>query len=180
MLRDKFFGIVVSAVMSVSTMAWVGNLACAEEETHKHSEKALAPEHPTVEEFVCPSCKEVRLSPEKGKTLAAKVMVCPDCKNEIGEFSVHRCDTCGKDVLACVMCKRAAAELKAATMEGKCPKCKEVRRRPVKGKALAGWEMKCPDCKKKTKEMLIQHCDECGADLLACPICLKEQEKVKK
>lgn len=180
MLGKKIFGIVASAIMAFSAITWMVNLAYAEGEVHKHSEKALAPEHPTVEEFVCPSCKEVRVSPEKGKTLAAMVMVCPECKNEIGEFSVHSCDKCGKDVLVCAMCKKAAAELKAATMEGKCPKCKEVRRRPVKGKALAGWEMKCPDCKKKTREMLIQHCDECGAEFLVCPICLKEQEKAKK
>lgn len=176
MLDKKIFGMVASVIMAVSVINWIGNLAYAEE-VHKHSEKAMAPTHQTVEEFVCPSCKEVRVSPEKGKTLAAMRMVCPDCKNEIGEFSVHHCDHCGTDVLVCPKCIAAAAELKAATMEGKCPKCKQVRRRPIKGKALAGWEMKCPDCKKKSKEMLIEHCDECGADFLACPICLKEQIK---
>lgn len=53
-----------------------------------------------------PTCKEVRLSPEKGRTLAKMPMVCSGCKNEIGEVAVHRCDKCGKDVMACVMCKK--------------------------------------------------------------------------
>lgn len=180
MMNKNIFGIVASGILYAVIMAFAVNLVYAEDVTHKHSEKAMAPAHLTAEEFVCPSCKEVRVSPEKAKTLAASAMVCPDCKNEIGEFSIHSCDKCGKDVLVCAMCKKASAELKAATMEGKCPKCKEVRRRPVKGKALAGWEMKCPDCKKKTQEMLIQHCDECGAEFLVCPICLKEQARSKK
>jgi len=180
MLNKKFVGIVSFTVISVSVMMWGDNFAYAQEETHKHSEKALAPEHPIVEEFICPSCKEVRVSPEKGRTLAAMPMVCPDCKNEITELAVHYCDKCGKDVLVCVLCQKATAELKAATMQGKCPKCKEVRTRPIKGKTLAKWEMKCPDCKKKTQEWFIQHCDTCDVDFLACPICKKEQEKAKK
>ena len=103
-----------------------------------------------------------------------------DCKNEIGELAVHHCDKCGKDVLACVMCQKTSAELKASTMEGKCPKCKEVRVRAIKGKTFAKWEMKCPDCKHKTQEWLVQHCDKCDVEFLACPICKKEQEKGKK
>ncbi|MCF6155638.1 MAG: hypothetical protein E3K36_10375 [Candidatus Brocadia sp.] len=183
MLHRKFLG-VVSGITFIGLMVCTNNFIYAGEEvrkqeTHKHSEKALAPVHPSVDEFVCPSCKEVRVSPEKGRTLATMKMVCPDCKNEIKEFAVHHCDKCGKDVLVCMMCQEASAKLKAATMEGKCPKCKQVRRRPVKGKALAGWEMKCPECKKKTEEWLVQHCDECGTEFLSCPICLKEQEKAK-
>src|SRR3989339_1650212 len=109
MLNKKFLGIFASLVTSASLMMCVGSFTYAEEatqpqeETHKHSEKALAPEHPTVELPMCPTCKDVRVSPEKGRTLAAQVMVCPDCKNEIGELAVHHCDKCGKDVLACVM-----------------------------------------------------------------------------
>lgn len=157
-----------------------GSVSVGEVPVHKHQEKALTPEHTTEEEFVCPSCKEVRISPVKGKTLATMSMVCPNCKNEISEVAVHHCDKCGNDVLTCVLCKKASAELKASTMKAKCPKCKEVRVRPIKGKALAQWEMKCPDCKKKTKEMLIEHCDECGVDFLVCPICKKEEMKEKK
>ncbi|MDO8142448.1 MAG: hypothetical protein Q6358_13190 [Candidatus Brocadiales bacterium] len=186
MLNKKFLGIFASAVTSASIMLCMGAFTYAEEaappqvETHTHSEKALAPEHPTIELPMCPTCKDVRVSPEKGRTLAAQVMVCPDCKNEIGELSVHHCDKCGKDVLACVICQKTSAELKAATMEGKCPKCKEVRVRPIKGKSLAVKEMKCPDCKKKSQEHLILHCDKCNIDFDACPICKKEQEKAKK
>lgn len=180
MLNKKLLGIVISAVTSASAMMWGGAFIYADEETHTHSEKALAPEHPTVELPMCPTCKDVRVSPEKGRTLAAQVMVCPDCKNEIGELAVHHCDKCGKDVLVCTMCQKASAELKAATMEGKCPKCMEVRSRPIKGKSLAVKEMKCPDCKKKSQEHLILHCDKCNIDFDACPICKKEQEKGKK
>src|SRR5574337_570778 len=157
MLNKKFLGIFASVVTSASLMMCMGAFTYAEEaaqpqaqeETHKHSEKALSPEHPTVELPMCPTCKDVRVSPEKGRTLAAQVMVCPDCKNEIAELAVHHCDKCGKDVLACVMCQKTSAELKAATMEGKCPKCKEVRVRPIKGKMWAKWEMKWADCKHK-------------------------------
>ena len=49
MLNKKFLGIVVSAVTSVGLMMCAGNFVYAEEETHTHSEKALAPEHATVE-----------------------------------------------------------------------------------------------------------------------------------
>lgn len=180
MLNKKVLGIVVSAVMAVSVMMLANNFSYAEEETHKHSEKGLAPVHPTVEPPMCPTCKNVRLSPEKGRTLAAMPMVCPDCKNEIGELAVHHCDKCGKDVMVCVVCQSAAAELQATTMEAKCPQCKEVRTRPIKGQALARKEMKCPDCKHKTQEWYIQHCDTCKTDFLSCPICKKEQEKSKK
>ena len=166
MLNKKFFGIVASAVMSVSVMTWGGNLVYAEEETHKHTEKGLAPEHKTVEPPMCPTCKDVRVSPEKGRTLAATRMVCPDCKNEIGEVAIHHCDKCGKDVLTCPSCQAASAELKAATMTNECPKCKMVRVRPIKGKTLAMWEMKCPKCKHMTQELLVQHCDECGTEFL--------------
>ena len=62
-------------------------------------------------------------------------------------------------------------------MEGKCPRCKEVRVRAMKGKTFAKWEMKCPDCKKKSQEWLTQHCDTCDVDFLACPICKKGTRK---
>ena len=179
MWNKKFLGIVLSAVMSVSVMMLANTFSYAEE-THKESDKALAPVHPTVEPPMCPTCKNVRVGPEKGRTLAAMPMVCPSCKNEIGELAVHHCDMCGKDVLVCVVCQQASADLKAATMEAKCPKCKEVRTRPIKGQTLAKREMKCPDCKHKTQEWLMQHCDKCGVDFLACPICKKEQEKTGK
>ena len=181
--RKKFWGVFFCVAASLCVMTWSGAITRADEpavEMHKHSEKALAPEHPTVEQPMCPNCKDVRVSPEKGRTLAAQVMVCPDCKNEISELAVHHCDKCGQDVLVCVMCQKAAAELKAATMEGKCPKCKEMRVRPIKGKTLAKWEMKCPDCKKKSQEWLIQHCDKCDVDFIACPICKKQQEEKGK
>ena len=180
MLYNKFVGFVAFAAMSISVVIGCGNFAYAEEETHKHSEKALAPEHSTVEPPMCPSCKEVRLSPEKGRTLATTSMVCPDCEKAVSELAVHNCSKCGNDAMVCVLCQKASAGLKAATMDAKCPKCKEVRVRPIKGRTLAKNEMKCPDCKHKTQEWLTQHCDKCDADFLACPLCKKKQEKIKK
>lgn len=176
MISKKFIGVVMFAALSFS-MAFLGGNSLYAKEAHKDLEKGLAPKHKTEEQFVCPSCKEVRVSPEKGRTLAATTMACPDCKNEISELAVHHCDVCGEDVLACVLCKVAAAELKATTVEAKCPKCGEVRASPIKGRTLAKWEMKCPDCKKKTKEWLIGHCEECDVDFLICPICQKHHTK---
>lgn len=178
MLNKIFFGITAAVVMSVSVIICGSNFIYAQEETHKHAEKALAPEHKTVEPPICPTCKEVRVSPVKGKTLAAMSMVCPGCKNEIGEVSVHHCDKCNKDVLACILCESTSAGLKAATMKNQCPKCKMERVRPIKSKTLAMWEMKCPKCKHMVQEAYIQHCDECGTEFLACPICRSEQEKM--
>ena len=177
MANKKIFRIVVSGVLYASIMAVAVSLVYAEDTTHKHSEKALAPEHKTVEPPMCPTCKDVRASPMKGHTLAAMRMVCPGCKNEIGELAVHHCDKCGKDVLACILCQAASSELKAATMTNQCHKCKLERARPIKGKTLAMWEMKCPKCKHMTQELLAQHCDECDTEFLACPICKSEQDK---
>ena len=71
MLNKKFMGIVAFAVTTFSvTILGTNYLYAEKEETHKHLEKGLAPEHKTAEQFVCPQCKEVRVSPIKGKTLA--------------------------------------------------------------------------------------------------------------
>ncbi len=156
--------------MSVGVVIWGGNFVYADEETHKDSAKALAPEHKTAEPPMCPTCKNVRVGPEKGRTLATMHMVCPNCKNEIGEVAVHHCDKCGKDVLTCVVCQAASADLKEATMDAKCPECKEARARPIKGKTLSMWKMKCPDCKKEPHELYILHCDKCDKDFVACPL----------
>ena len=180
MLNKIFMGIVAFAITSISVTMCGGNFAYADEETHKHSEKGLAPEHKTVEPPMCPTCKDVLVRPIKGQTLAIMPMVCPDCKNDISGLAVHHCDKCGKDVIACVVCQSTSAELKAATMKERCPKCKEVRIRPIKGKTLAKWEMQCPDCKHNVQEWLVQHCDTCDVNFLACPICKKEQEKPTK
>lgn len=173
-------GIIIFAVTLVSAMVCEVNFAYAGEEIYKHNEKGLASEHPAKETPICPSCKEARLSPEKGRTLATMPMVCPDCKNEISEFAVHHCDKCGKDILACVLCQKASAELKASTMISKCPRCKRVRSRLIKEKALVRWKIKCPNCKHKLQEWFIQHCNTCDVDFLACPNCKKEQEKFQK
>lgn len=149
----------------------------AQPEVHKFLEKGLAPKYKIEELFVCPQCKEVRISPIKGRTLAKMTMVCPDCKNEISEFAIHHCDICGKDVMACISCKKETAKLRAEVMkETKCPKCEEVRIRPIKGRTLVKKEMRCPDCKSVTREWLTMHCETCGKDFLACPICKKAQD----
>lgn len=178
MSNKKFIPIVV--VTLVSIIAFGVNFAYPGEEIYKQSERGLASGLHAKETPICPSCKEMRLSPEKGRILATMPMVCPDCKNEISEFAVHHCEKCGKDILACVLCQKASVELKASTMISKCLRCKRVRSRFIKDTALAKWKMKCPNCKHKLQEWFIQHCNTCDVDFLACPNCKKEQEKFQK
>ncbi|MBM2833420.1 MAG: hypothetical protein HW406_581, partial [Candidatus Brocadiaceae bacterium] len=59
MLNKKFWSIAAFVVTSVSLTMCMGSYVYADEETHTHSEKALAPEHATVEPPMCPSCKDV-------------------------------------------------------------------------------------------------------------------------
>lgn len=178
MSNKKSMGIV--AVTLVSVMVFGVNFADAGEEAYKQSERGLASGQPAKEAPICPSCKEMRLSPEKGRVLAAIPMVCPDCKNEISGLTVHYCDKCGKDVLVCELCQKASAGLKALTMISKCPRCKRVRSRFIREKALAKWKIKCLICRHKLQEWFIQHCDICDVDFLACLNCKKEQEKFQK
>ncbi|GAB63217.1 MAG: hypothetical protein DWB56_03860 [Candidatus Jettenia sp.] len=181
MLNKKVLGIAIASVVAFfSLVTWLDNLVYSEEEPGR---RTVVTEQATTDEetLICPSCKEKSLSPGKRGLLLPKTMVCPECKNEVSGDAVHHCDKCGKDVLVCPACRKASAELDATTMESKCPKCKLVRSRPIKGKAYhpVEWKMKCPDCKQKPEEMIIQHCDTCGEDFLACSICKAQQEKAK-
>ncbi len=171
MLNKRSVKIIVLVMISVSSIVPRNNLVHAVEET---------PKQPVVSQPLCPFCKKVHVSPVKEKTLAAKNIVCPDCKSELSALEVHHCDTCGKDVLICAMCQKASAGLKAETMIGTCPKCKKVLSRYVTGKVLTNWKTKCRDCRMKSQEWLIQHCKACDIDFLACPICEKEQERFQK
>ena len=189
MLTKKFTGTFAIAVAFVSLIILVDNFAYAKEEEHKHKvphkriEAGSPSEKSTMEYPVCPHCKEVRLtSNTKRGIVAAKKMECPHCKGEVNELAAHYCDKCGKEVMVCVLCQRASADLKPATMESTCPKCKKVLARRIKGTIAppVKWEMKCPDCGKKSEEWLVQHCDTCDKDFTACPLCKKEQEKLEK
>ncbi|GJQ57281.1 MAG: hypothetical protein SCALA701_00820 [Candidatus Scalindua sp.] len=106
-------------------------------------------------------------------------MKCPHCKDEVEELAVHHCDKCGNDVMVCVLCQKASVDLEPATMESRCPKCKRVLARRIKGTIAppVKWEMKCPDCGKKSEKWLNQHCDTCDIDFIVCPLCKKEQGK---
>lgn len=59
MNTKPFKGIFTIAVISIGLMIWGGNFsyAEAEEDTHKHTEKGLTPEHKTVVPPICPACK---------------------------------------------------------------------------------------------------------------------------
>ncbi len=155
--------------MFVSLIMLMGNSAYAEK-------KPKGPELPEALGLpICPTCENVvHAKHTKGRVTAPLVMNCPDCKKEITEFGVYHCDRCEKEFLACIKCLG-----KYTKAETRCPECKEVLARQIKGKigAHVKWEMKCPDCKKKPDEWLLQHCDKCEADFLACPLCKKEQEK---
>jgi hypothetical protein len=178
MQNGKLIGIVVLAVTIFGITISGDYLYAEKKETNKLGEKALAPRYEIEETFICPHCKEGRISPEKGRTLAMTTMVCPECEDEISEVVVHRCDICGEDVLECVLCSGTSAELQAAAaIKSICPECREERVRPIKGRTLAKWEMQCPECKKTSREWLIIHCDTCNKDVLACPLCKREQEK---
>lgn len=168
MLNTNFLRTVAYTFMIVSLMMMVGNFAYAGEKQPKgpdlpeHLEAVMPPE--------CPTCKSVHASHTKGRATAPMVMSCPDCKKETTEIGVYHCSKCEKDFLTCIMCLKAS---KAVTT--KCPNCKMVLARHIKGKieAPVKWEMKCPDCKKEPGELLLQHCDKCEADFLACSLCKK-------
>jgi hypothetical protein len=166
MLNKSFMGTVALAVAFVSLTMLVGNFAYAQ----KEAKGPKLPEHPeALMPPQCPSCKTTVATHIKGKVTAPVVMSCPDCKNEISEYGVFHCDKCEKEFLTCVMCLRVT---KAAT---RCPECKQVRERRIKGKigAPVKWKMKCPECKAKPDEWLIQRCDKCDVDFIACPLCKK-------
>ena len=174
MLNKSFIGTVAFALVFVCLMMLVGNFVYAGEKEPK------GPELPEIQAYnppVCPTCKSKVATRTKGKVTAPVVMHCPDCKQEITEFGVSHCDKCEKEFLTCVEC--LAVSKPAAT---KCPKCKKVLARRIKGKieAPVKWEMKCPDCKKTPGEWLMHHCDECGIDFLACPLCKEEQAEAEK
>ena len=168
MLNKKFIGIVAYGFMLVSLIMLMGNFAYAQKEPKgpelpEHPEAVMPPE--------CPNCKTVHASHTKGRATAPMVMSCPDCKKETTEIGVYHCSKCEKEFLTCIDC-RAATKAKAVT---KCPECKKVLARRIKGKieAPVKWEMKCPECKKKPDEWLLQHCDKCEVDFLACTLCKK-------
>ena len=135
------------------------------------AEKALVPE-PKAPILVCPNCKEIRLGPKKGIALAQKVHVCEDCKMDVKEYEVHACQACGKDVMVCPMCAKAAEEATPI-----CPSCKTVRLGPKKGLELAKTVMICTECKKDIKELEKYTCGKCEKEYLACPSCKKLMPK---
>lgn len=175
----KLIGMCIVPLIFVCVIMWGGNLVNADEEKEtdigRIGEKATAPEHEYehVQRPECPSCKEVRLGPEKGRVPAKMGMFCPECKNEISELSVHKCDKCGEEALTCVLCNRASAALEAESVKAECPQCKEVRTRPIKGLSYAKMKMKCEHCNKEPEEWLIEHCDKCDKDFLLCQTCKK-------
>lgn len=169
MLNKNFVGSFTFALAFVGLMMLVGNFAYAQKEPK-------GPDLPEAQAYnppVCPTCKSKVATRTKGKVTAPVVMHCPDCKKERTELGVSHCDKCEKEFLTCVECLAAS---KTAAMVGKCPKCKNVLSRRIKGKieAPVKWKMKCPDCKKTPQEWHLQHCDECDEDFLACPLCKKE------
>ncbi|MEP9409819.1 MAG: hypothetical protein HRF42_00160 [Candidatus Brocadia sp.] len=176
MSNKKFMAIVAFAV----TLACGVNTAYTVGKKSSYSGKGPVSSLPAKDTPLCPSCREVRLSPVKRMALVTIPMVCPNCKNVITEIAVHRCDKCGEDILACVLCQKASDGLKASTMISKCPRCKLIRSRLITGKALAKWKMKCQNCKHKLQEWFIQHCNTCDTDFLSCPNCKKEQERFQK
>lgn len=169
MLNNKFLGTVACAVTLVIVMMLAGNFTYAEEKQPKGTGDS---ELQALELPVCPTCNSKVETHFKGKATAPEVMHCPDCKKKTTELGVYHCNKCEKEFLKCIKCLMPS---KAVT---KCPKCKRMLARYIKGKiespAEFKWEMKCPDCKQKPHEWFIQHCDKCEVDFLGCPLCRKE------
>ncbi len=168
MLNKNFMGRVVFAVAFVGLTMLAGNFVHAGEKQRK------GPDLPELQAYnppVCPTCKSKHATHTKGKVTAPVVMHCPDCKKDSTELGASHCDKCEKEFLTCIECLKASSTVKA-----KCPKCKKVLARRIKGEIAAPvkWEMKCPECKKKPAKWYIHHCDECESDFLACPLCKKK------
>jgi hypothetical protein len=170
----------MSAIVFGGTIIVGNTLSYAEKDKHEHAEEITGRTLPKLKLPLCPTCKNVPVGPQKGRVTAPMAMTCPDCKKETAEFTIHHCDSCGKDILACMMCQKESEKSQTEAKEGKCPKCKMVRAWPIKGRTFAKWEMECPECKERSHDWLVHHCDKCDADFLACPMCPKEQKKTEK
>lgn len=111
MLNNKFIGIFVFVVASVSLTMRVGNFTYADEKQPKGAELSEALDFST-----CPTCKRAPASHAKGKVVAPLVMICPECKKETSELRVYHCDECKKEFLACPMCQGTSKVVTKAQM----------------------------------------------------------------
>ncbi|HHT9153316.1 MAG TPA: hypothetical protein ACFYEM_07295 [Candidatus Hypogeohydataceae bacterium YC40] len=130
-----------------------------------------------VAKVICPSCKEQVTAVKKGGSVVfEKAMVCPSCKEKIEELGVFECKKCGKDILACPVCKQYSGTVvrEEPAVEVKCPTCKEMTQATKKagGVSLEN-KMICPNCKKAIRDADVHTCSKCGADIFLCPLCKK-------
>lgn len=126
----------------------------------------------------CPSCREKVTAVKKGGSVTLeKEMICPSCKAKTAELGVFTCSKCGKDILACPICKEYSGIVtrEEESVEIRCPTCKEKVTALKKGGGITlEKEMKCPHCGKSIKELGPHICQKCGAEILLCPLCRKE------
>lgn len=126
-------------------------------------------------EMKCPDCKETVTAIKKGGGVTlVKEMECPNCKTKIGELGVFACEKCGKDILACPICREhAAAEISPVkAVEFHCPACGEKVTAIKKGGGVTLEKTHiCGQCKKPISEAELHTCEKCGKDLLLCPHC---------
>lgn len=167
MLNMNFIKTFAFVIAFIGLVMLLGNCVYAQKEPKGSDLPAIQPYNPPV----CPTCKSKVSTRPKGMIAAPVVMHCPDCKKGRTEAGIWQCDKCEKEFLTCVECLGLSKPVAA-----KCPKCKKSVARHIKGKVEAPvkWEMKCLECKKSPQEWLMQHCDECDADFLACPLCAEK------
>lgn len=136
---------------------------------------AHAAERPTAQ-VKCPTCKETVTATKKGGGVRLeKAMQCPSCKETIEELGVFECEKCGKDLVACAICRQYSGFIsEGPPVEVKCPNCKEMVTATKKGGGVSlEKKMICPNCQKEVQDMDVHTCSKCGADMLLCPLCKK-------
>lgn len=135
---------------------------------------AEAAEKPTAQ-VKCPTCKEtVTVTKKGGGVHLEKTVECPSCKGKTEDLGVFECSKCGKEMLACPLCKQhmGAVVQEAPAVELKCPNCKVMTQATKKGGGVhLEKKMACPNCKKEIGDMDVHTCSKCGTDMFLCPLC---------
>jgi phage FluMu protein Com len=124
----------------------------------------------------CPTCKETVTATKKGGGVRLeKAMQCPSCKETVEELGAFECEKCGKELIACVICRQYSGFIsEEPPVEARCPNCKEMVTTTKKGGGVSlEKKMICPNCQKEVQDMDVHTCSKCGADMLLCPLCKK-------
>ncbi len=177
MVKKIFPGIIGCTVTSFIIAMFPGNCLCAgKEETHKHFEKGLSPEH-EVEIIKKPkrvlspeSEKEVHKHQEKGLAPRHEVEIREEQERvplSKTEKEVHK------------HLEKGLAPKHEVERPFICPKCKVRRESTPWGRTLAEKSMVCPECENTVDGFMVHSCEVCGTDVLVCPLCRKAAAMLK-